>query len=78
MRRSIIIGVWAAPLVIAMGPMAGVSAVTVEVAKACQILTEKGISSPPNWKSCGGQRKGNGERLTCLFQQMCRERWKSG
>jgi hypothetical protein len=58
MRRAIKIGSWAATLVIAVGPMAGVSAVTVEVAKTCQILTEKAFPPRQIGNPAAGSAKG--------------------
>jgi hypothetical protein len=69
MRRSIIIGVWAAALVIAVGPMARVSAVTVEVAKTCQILTEKAFPPRQIGNPAAGSAKGTAQDQRAYFSK---------
>jgi hypothetical protein len=59
MRRPIRSWVWAALLFVAVGPMAtGVSAVTVEVAKKCQILTDKAFPLRQIGNPASGSAKG--------------------
>jgi hypothetical protein len=69
MRRSIIIGVWAAPLVIAVGPIAAVSAVTVEVAKRCQILIEKAFPPRQIGNPAAGSAKGTAKDQRAYFSK---------
>jgi hypothetical protein len=69
MRRSIIIGVWAASFVLAVGPIAGVSAVTVEVAKTCQILTEKAFPPRQIGNPAAGSAKGTAQDQRAYFSK---------
>jgi hypothetical protein len=61
MRPSIKIWVWAAPLFITIGPMTGVSAVTIEVAKTCQTLTEKAFPPRQIGNPAAGSAKGTAQ-----------------
>ena len=67
MRRSIMIGISAALLVVAVGPMAGVSAVTAEVANTCQTLTEKAFPPRQIGNPAAGSAKGTAKDQRAYF-----------
>jgi hypothetical protein len=69
MQRSVIVGVWAAPLVLVLGPMAGVSAITVEVAKQCQVLTDKAFPPRQIGNPASGSAKGTAQDQRAYFNK---------
>jgi hypothetical protein len=57
-------------LLIAVGPMAtGASAITVEVAKACQVLTEKAFPPRQAGNPAAGSAKGSGQDQRAYFRK---------
>ena len=70
MRQSIRSWVWVALLFVAAGPMAtGVSAVTVEVAKKCQMLTDKAFPLRQTGNPASGSAKGTAQDQRTYFNK---------